>query len=116
MYYTHHFAHPETLDRVHSWLSRLGFSDNQIETRTDGVLRLSVTAAPAQITEARQLINAIERADPDGFPTFWNESRQPHHDPAAIASPVAPAATRPRSTPIGWHPENSAPSSDWNAA
>jgi hypothetical protein len=104
MYFTHHFAHHETLSRVHSWLAQLGFKPHQIEMHKDGIPRIALSIEPYQWAEVSLLIAAVERTDPDGFPSFWDPPRS-HRIPSGEhpeATPVAPH--RSRSAAIGWHP------------
>jgi hypothetical protein len=103
MFYTHHFAHPETLTRARSWLTHLGLEPHQIRTWTDGVPCLAVQAKPHQLHAVRMLINAAENADPDGFPSFWDTARMTHPHPCPDSPPHA--EPRPARTTIAWHPE-----------
>lgn len=112
MYFTHHFAHPETLSRARSWLTRLGFHPHQVTAHTSGIHRLALAVAPGQADEIRMLINAVERTDPDGFPSFWEMARQPHAAPDPADEPDATPAESPHATVIGWHPPDRAPFDD----
>jgi len=104
MYFTHHFARPETLTRVHSWLAHLGFKPHQIEMHKEGVPRMTLSIKPSQWSEVSLLIGAVERTDPEGFPSFW-EQPQPRRD-ASEKHPEAglDAVRRGPSAAIGWHP------------
>jgi hypothetical protein len=112
MYYTHHFAHRQNLSRARAWLTQLGFGPHQIEASESGIPRITVAAEPARFAEIRTLVNALERSDPDGFPSFWDEAR---HTPCASvpsAEPAMPAPVRAASVAIGWHPPDSTLASD----
>lgn len=102
MYWTHHFAHHETLRRARSWLERLGFAPDRIEVHSDGVPRLAMIVNPFEVAEIELLIHAVERTDPQGWPSFWDVARLDRHypdsDPEPIAQPVE------RRGAIGWHP------------
>lgn len=104
MYFTHHFAHRETLNLAHSWLTSLGFNPRQIGPDADGIPRVVLDVRADQIDAARMLINAAERTDPDGFPSFWEEARQPHSTPIAQREGVLSDLRKPHSAVIGWHP------------
>jgi hypothetical protein len=104
MYFTHHFAHRETLSRAHSWLTRLGFNPRQIETHSSGIPRIVMTVAPHRMDVVNMLINAAERTDPDGFPSFWDEARQPHSTPKEHHEGTPTERRKPHSSVIGWHP------------
>jgi hypothetical protein len=104
MYFTHHFAHQETLNRARSWLTELGFRPEQVESRTTGFPRLSIRIARQQLAEIELLLHAIERSDPDGSPSFWyapTGAWRPSRDEEASGSP---APTKAHSFAIGWHP------------
>jgi hypothetical protein len=103
VYFTHHFAHDETLARAHSWLTRLGFEPHSIEIHHDGVPRITLSIPPERWGEVSFLINAVERTDPDGFPSFWVHPRR--HRARSEAHPeTAHDARRSRPAAIGWHP------------
>jgi hypothetical protein len=102
MYWTHHFSHHDTLGRARSWIEQLGFAPDRIEVHADGVPRLTVTGTPHEIAEVGMLINALERSDPRGWPSFWDVARLNHVYPSARPEPAAPAAAA--ATVIGWHP------------
>jgi len=102
MYWTHHFAHHETLRRARSWLIALGYTPDRMEVHPDGVPRLAVLVSPDELAEIEMVINAVERTDPEGWPSFWDVARQDR------VYPTAPAAAdggigRPADV-IGWHP------------
>jgi hypothetical protein len=100
----HHFAHPETLRRTRSWLTLLGFQPHQIETHENGNPRITLNIPPPQWAEVSLLIGAVECADPQGLPSFWDQMRP--HSVAAAENPGPGAGNPPyvRSTAIGWHP------------
>ena len=104
MYFTHHFARPETLARAHSWLTQVGFDPGQTEMHTAGIPRIVMVVEPRRLSAVQMLINVAERSDPDGFPSFWDEARQPHSAPTTPddGAPNAPREGHP--SVIGWHP------------
>jgi hypothetical protein len=122
MYYTHHFAHAETLAQVKRWLMRIGIADGRIETHTTGIPWIALRVEPEQLDAIRLLIHAIERNDPEGSPSFWDLARQPHGTigPAAVSSSEAVAARAvPARELIGWHPLDATPSRadpEWHVA
>jgi hypothetical protein len=105
MFYSHHFAHRETLTRAHSWLTELGFNAKKVENPESGIPRLILSVDRHRIDAVRLLINAAEYDDPDGFPCFWHEARMPHANVVGGLAEKTPA-DRPltQSTVIGWHP------------
>src|SRR4051794_30462134 len=112
MYFTHHFAHTETLARFKSWLTHLGLERRQIETHDAGVPRIALTIEPQRADAIRMLINAVERTDPDGFPSFWELAGRPHHSPGDTVSELDHEPSRPSSAVIGWHPHDPTPAAD----
>ena len=80
-YLTHQFAHPETLERARRWLVQAGFDPAQIHAMTHGIPRIAVLLAPGQGAEAELIIDAAERTDPQGLPSFWDLARQEHVHP-----------------------------------
>jgi hypothetical protein len=105
MYFTHHFAHHETLSLAHSWLTRLGFKPRKIATETSGIPRIVLNVEPQRLDAVCLLISAAERNDPDGFPSFWDEARQSRITPKDQDHEGTPPERRRRqSTVIGWHP------------
>jgi hypothetical protein len=115
MYYTRHFAHPETLARARNWLIRLGFHPQRVHASSRGVPRLAVSADPGRLAVARLLINAVERSDPDGRPSFWDVARLARcageadadgSRPDAEAEAGPDRARRPHTVVIGWHPHD----------
>jgi hypothetical protein len=51
------------------------------------------------------LINAVETADAQGFPSFWDKPEAHHPTPTnfhAESTPVRPS--KPQTSVIGWHP------------
>jgi hypothetical protein len=104
MYFTHHFAHHDTLSRARSWLTRLGFDPRPAPTHTSGIPRIAVVVEPHRLGAVNMLISAVERADPDGFPSFWDEARQPHSAPNEPHDGAPTDRGKPRSSVIGWHP------------
>jgi hypothetical protein len=78
MYISHEFAHPQTLARAKYWLACLGFRPEEYEASSEGVPRLAVIVEPGRHAQVELLIDALESADPDGWPTFWDLAHQPH--------------------------------------
>ncbi len=109
MYYTHHFAHPETLSRAHSWLTRLGFGADRMDAHAEGTPRLALRVEPSELAEVVMLLNAVERSDPDGWPSFWENALKNPSCPAMPEYPPTAEAVRPKTVPIGWHPVDRAP-------
>lgn len=108
MYYTHHFAHHATLRRACEWLGRLGLHVESDRDHPEAAPRLSLVVDRGQLAEVELLINALEGADPEGWPSFWDEARLPHSAPMPSSRPAA-ALTPGRPDPIGWHPVDSGP-------
>jgi len=104
MYLTHTFAHRETLSRAHSWLTQVGFHPRQIEAQTAGLPRIVIVDEPHRLVAAKMLINAAEHADPDGFPSLWDQAPQPHGTPNGYHEGTPPEPGKPHSSVIGWHP------------
>ncbi len=104
MYFTHHFAHHDTLSRARTWLTQLGFEPRPTEPRTDGIPRIVMIVDRDRLDAVNMLINAVERSDPDGFPSFWEQARQPHCAPRAIPDEAQADGVGPRKAVIGWHP------------
>ena len=109
MFYTHHFAHHETLSRAHSWLTRLGFRADRPNTHTEGIPRLTLSVEPSRLAEVVMLLNAVERSDPEGWPSFWENARKSHPGSVTHECTPTPEAARPKTVPIGWHPVDKAP-------
>lgn len=103
MYLTHTFAHRETLDRAHSWLTQLGFHPRG-GSPTSAVPRLVIVDEPQRLAAAQMLINAAENADPDGFASFWDRPAEIHHGPQVVRADAAADNHRPHRSVIGWHP------------
>ena len=72
MYFSHTFAHQETLSRAQTWLTQLGFHPRQA-AQTTGLPRLIIVDAPQRMAAAKMLINAAENCDPDGFTSIWDK-------------------------------------------
>jgi hypothetical protein len=104
-YITHQFAHVETLDRATRWLLQIGFQPGQIEVHREGMPWISVHASSDKRSEAEQIFDVAELADPEGWPSFWELSRvpHPHFDPTPESATASVVATV-RPSPIGWHP------------
>lgn len=112
MFFTHHFAHQETLTRAHSWLTQLGFSEHEMRTYTHGTPMLTLSVEPTRLPEAQLVINAVERSDPDSLSGFWAEAKKEHQH---VEEPVAEIddATHDHvshTNTIGWNPP------DWSLA
>jgi hypothetical protein len=69
---THEFAHLETLERVRRWLIQAGIDPSRIQVHTAGVPRIVVAVEPGEDAEVERVIDAAERGDPDGRPSFWD--------------------------------------------
>jgi len=104
VYFTHHFAHHDTLSRAHSWLTRLGFHPQQLDDDTSGIPRIVMAIEPQLLDAVKLLINAFELTDPDGFPSFWEEARQPHSAPKGHHEGIPAERPKPHHSVIGWHP------------
>lgn len=112
MIFTHHFASLSTLARARRWLETVGFPADRIQTHDDGVPRLVVTAEPAQADMLRLLVDAVERSDPDGWPSFWHEARRGLAGEITASAPhdeVPGESTDEETVPphraeVGWHP------------
>ena len=103
MYYTHHFAHHATLRRACQWLDHLGLHPEYATTPDEGNPRLCLSVDRGRLAEVELLINALENADPEGWPSFWDEARLAYSAPAHDALRGVPASSN-RPIPIGWHP------------
>lgn len=103
MYYTHHFAHYQTLRRACQWLDHLGLHPDYATSPEEGNPRLCVSVDRGQLAEVELLINALEGADPEGWPSFWDEARLAYSAPAPRMKRDA-TSTSNRPIPIGWHP------------
>ncbi len=77
-YLNHQFANPETLDRARRWLVQVGFEPDQIEAINEGVPRIAIRVSAAQGAVAGMIIDAAERTDPDGLPSFWDLAQHQH--------------------------------------
>lgn len=104
MYFTHHFARPETLSRARSWLTQLGFKPHQIEIHKQGIPRLAMSIQPPQWAEVSMLISALERTDPEGFPSMWKRSGRNRSSPGEEAESTVGTRRYDDSAAIGWHP------------
>ena len=104
VFYSHHFAHRDTLSRAHSWLTQLGFHPQRIEDHATWIPRIVMEVEPSKVDAVNQLINAIESTDPDGFPCFWDEARQPHDSSKEYHVAIPALRPEPHPTAIGWHP------------
>jgi len=103
MYYTHYFANHDTLARARTWLSRVGFGVESIETHTDGIPRITVAVDPTHWSGVEMLINAIERSDPCGWPGYWDVANQAHVYPKQLTCEKV-ESPQVGATAIGWHP------------
>ncbi len=101
MYLTHTFANRETLSRAHSWLTRHGFHPRHAAS---GVPRIMVVDELNRLTEARVLINAVESADPNGFPSLWDPATPLHSAPEGYHPEILSQPGKPHTSVIGWHP------------
>ena len=102
MYWTHHFAHHDTLKRARWWLERMGFTPDRMEVHQEGVPRIALIVSPFELAEVEMLIHAVERTDPEGWPSFWHLARQEHRGAAPAAEPALESPRRFEA--IGWHP------------
>jgi hypothetical protein len=112
VYFTHHFSNIDSLSRARSWLSLLGFSPEQIEAHSDGVPRIALAIEPSEWAGVEMLINAVERSDPHGWPSFHDVARLPHIYPEGFAPVHAGDLQTPGSSAIGWNPLDRAPHQD----
>jgi hypothetical protein len=104
VFFSHHFAHRDTLSRAHSWLTQLGYHPQRIEDQATWIPRIAMEVEPHELDAVNMLINAVELTDPDGFPSFWDEARQPHDAPKAHHQAILTERPAPHPTAIGWHP------------
>ncbi|HEX4069834.1 MAG TPA: hypothetical protein VHX68_01640 [Planctomycetaceae bacterium] len=105
MYFTHTFAHSETRSRAHSWLTHLGFHPRQIDVPDTHLHRLMIQVEPDRLAAAQMLINAVESADADGFPSVWDKAAPHFSTPRHCDDLRAPMHQgKPQSSAIGWHP------------
>jgi hypothetical protein len=100
MYYIHHFAHHETLRRACDWLGRFGFEPDL----RDGSPWLMLQVDPSQIAKVELLVNAVEQADPAGWPSFWDEARSSYSSPSLSSTSSGEGQTASSRASIGWHP------------
>ncbi len=101
MYLTHTFANSETLFRAHSWLTGLGFHPRHAGS---GIPRIMIVDEPNRLAEARVLINAVESADPDGFPGIWDHPTPGHSLAEGSHQDRFSESSKPHTSVIGWHP------------
>lgn len=96
-YLTHSFAHRDTLDRARRWLIQAGFASSQIEAINEGVPRIAVRLGTVQAAVAGLIIDAAERTDPEGLPSFWDLARiyAIHGRPRSDSETAIPLATDP---------------------
>jgi hypothetical protein len=104
MYYTHHFAHRETLRRACEWLGRMGFHPEEIGKYDGGIPRLALSVEYARLGEVELLINAVERSDPEGWPSFWDEAMRTGPFPGSPRAEERADATTRGVSEVGWHP------------
>jgi hypothetical protein len=105
-YITHAFAHRETLERARRWLVQAGFDPGRIEVHRHCTPRLAMAVEEAgEAAEIVMMIDAVERTDPDGFPSFWDLARG-HHVAPPEEEPSATDTSHPRSASfvVGWRP------------
>jgi hypothetical protein len=101
MYLTHTFASRETLFRADSWLKEHGFRPRHTAT---GIPRIMIVDDLNRLAAASVLINAVERADPNGFPGFWDQPSHPQSPPEVSQQGSCYEPAKPHSSVIGWHP------------
>jgi hypothetical protein len=101
MYLTHTFANRETLSRAHSWLTRLGFHPRHAAS---GIPRIMIVDEMNRLAEARVLINAVESADPNGFPGLWAQTAPPQSLRDESHPDRLSDSGKPHTSVIGWHP------------
>ena len=104
MYYTHHFAHQETLRRACEWLGRFGFHPDARRTESAGPPTLSLLVARNRLAEVELLINAVEHTDPQGWPSFWDEVHAGWAPAGRAPASTEEGRDHPRRGAIGWHP------------
>jgi hypothetical protein len=101
MYLTHTFANRETRTRAHSWLTALGFHPRHVGS---GIPRITIVDERNRLAEARVVINAVESADPNGFPGLWDQPAQAHSVPEGPRHDGLAEPGKPHTSVIGWHP------------
>jgi hypothetical protein len=101
MYMTHTFANRETRSRANSWLTALGFHPRHAAS---GIPRITIIDDPNRLAEARVVINAIESADPNGFPSIWDQPPQPFAVSEDTHRDRFVPSSKPQTSVIGWHP------------
>jgi hypothetical protein len=104
MYFTRHFAHPESLSRACIWLTQLGFKPHQIETHKDGAPRIALSIHPEQWAEVSLLLGAVERAGTAGLPSVWEHPRPGRSSFESKQEATHRSARRAGTAAIGWHP------------
>ena len=94
----------------HSWLTKLGFHPRQIDA-PGAETALMIPVDPDNLAAAQLVINAVESADADGFPSFWDkaharEKGHTHHrTPGDFhARTAARERSETEASVIGWHP------------
>ena len=107
MYYTHHFAHHETLRRACEWLGAFGYQPSEIEPHFGGVPTLGLAVEPGRIGGVELLVNALESSDPEGWPGFWDEPKLPRHWASTPGEEHRLDGVVKRPSPVGWHPIDS---------
>ncbi len=112
MYYTHHFAHHETLRRACDWLGQFGFHPSATLPGEADSPRLTLTVPTGQLAEVELLVNAAENSDPLGWPSFWDEARQFHATPELSSFRSRDDGAGAAKAEIGWHPIDGADRSD----
>jgi hypothetical protein len=112
MYYTHHFAHHETLRRACEWLDHMGFHP-ECTTEPDVTPRLSMPVSVSQLAKVEMVISAVEKTDPQGWPSFWDEARLTHSAPRPVPSSDKVERRSSRPAAIGWHPIDRTGLSAW---
>ena len=106
-YLTHQFAHLETLERAKRWLLQAGIDASRVETRTHGILSLSVAVEGGEWAEVQRVIDAAESSDPDRSPGIWELARQHHTAPATdLPAGLATGAVESESFVVGWRPQD----------
>lgn len=104
MYFIHHFAHLKSLARAQEWMSYLGFGPCELQVHPSATPWMTVSIDAAQRAEVQLLINALERSEPNSFPSFWDLGRRPALAVRHVRTDAPESSERPKASSIGWHP------------
>jgi len=116
MLFSHRFGSVETLTRARNWLTHHGFEVVKADASSHDVARLTLNVDFTQASAALALIDSIESADPDGWPSNSTplRSSQAHAPDGETCSNGH--RDRRSCTPICWHPREEAALMDANHA